>query len=66
MNEKDIQQALCDLGYDSETIERARRLFAGAAARDKLLFLRQLRKNMLDAVHECEKKISSWTISSMS
>lgn len=58
MNEKDIQQALCDLGYDSETIERARRLFAGAAARDKLLFLRQLRKNMLDAVHECEKKIS--------
>ncbi len=25
MNEKDIQQALCDLGYDSETIERARR-----------------------------------------
>lgn len=23
MNEKDIQQALCDLGYDSETIERA-------------------------------------------
>ncbi len=58
MNEKDIQQALCDLGYDGETIERARRLFAGAAARDKLLFLRQLRKNMLDAVHECEKKIS--------
>ena len=56
MNEKDIQQALCDLGYDSETIERARRLFAGAAARDKLLFLRQLRKNMLDAVHECEKR----------
>ena len=32
MNEKDIQQALCDLGYDIETIERARRLFAGAAA----------------------------------
>lgn len=25
MNEKDIQQALCDLGYDSETIERAHR-----------------------------------------
>lgn len=58
MESHEIEKALIDLNCDKETIEKALEYSRTQNKKEQIKLLVDLRKKLLDAVHDDEKKIS--------
>ena len=55
--EKELTDCLADAGFDGDTVSEAVRLYKAGAKNDLLRFLRSKRCDLIDKMHENQKKI---------